>query len=120
MDAVSLTVNVDPGTARDTATGVLAALKFRLTWTDEWHAIAEKNSRKKAVWLGGFAPHVKVRVRVFAGGDGSTIVRMDPESLGVIGGVAGIVRTQRAYTNLVEKTTAAFTERGALAGVSAG
>jgi hypothetical protein len=117
---VDFLVMGDPGMARATAEQALASRKFRVTWSDEWSAVAERGSKTANLLVGALAQYFKVGVRLMAAEPGETTVRIERLTTGWRGGAIGASRTKSNFTSLRTELEATFSAAGVLRGVSEG
>jgi hypothetical protein len=117
-DTIDLVVVGDPARAKATAAAALGARTFRLTWTDEWSATAERGNKVANVFLGALAQYFKVGVRVMAAPTpGQSVVRLEKQSSGWAGGAIGANRTKKNLVTLRDELAGAFQQAGVLVGV---
>ena len=88
---IDLFVTGDPASARAAAEDALLEQQFRLNWTDDWTATAERGSKGANYLLGGMVKYLKIGVRVMSTQDGQTVVHIESESSGDHGGPSGWV-----------------------------
>jgi hypothetical protein len=115
---IDFVVSGDPKIARATVERALAARQFRVTWQDEWTAVAERGSKGANFWLGTFAQYFKVGVSLTSAAPGQTILRIERQSSGLMGGAIGASRTRRNLSSLHDELRATFSAAGVLHGVS--
>jgi hypothetical protein len=117
---VDLVVTGDPSRARATVAQEMAARGFRLTWADEWTAVAERGSKGANVALGALAQYFKVGLRVMSAGTGNSIVRLETLSSGWMGGAIGAHRTTTNFDRLRDDLWRTFYDAGVLVTVNQG
>jgi hypothetical protein len=117
---IDFTVTGDPVRAAATADQALVARKFRVTWQDQWTATAERGSKVANVIAGAAAQYFKVGVRIMSGDQGTTIIRIERQSSGWLGGAIGAARTTKNLERLRAELESTFSEAGVLHGVSEG
>ncbi len=117
MDAIEFYVTGDAQRAKATVVDALQARKFRLTWSGEWDALAERGSKTKNMLFGAFAQYFKVDVFVRSAPDGTGVIRITKSSKGWMGGAAGLIRTNRNFDALAADLQATFQAAGVLVNV---
>ena len=118
---VTFTVQGDPAAARATTIQALAARRFRVTWGDEWNAVAERGSKVANALAGALAQYMKVVVSLQADVvPGQTLVRLEKGSSGYMGGVIGASRTEKNLLTLRDQLAETFQAAGVLVGVTTG
>jgi len=117
---VDFVVTGDPGRASATAEQALVARKFGVTWQDDWTATAERGSKVANVIAGAAAQYFKVGVRIMSGEHGTTVIRIERQSSGWMGGAIGAARTNKNLAKLRTELETIFSEAGVLHGVSEG
>lgn len=117
MRVVDLTVSTDPSSARQAVGGYLEQDGFRLEWRSEWAATAERGSATKQVFLGAFAEYFKFGFSVFSAPDGSTVVRLEKQATGWMGGAIGASRAKKRFDEMRNTLSAFFSQHGQLVGV---
>ena len=116
---IDFTVTGDPVRAAATAKQALVARKFGVTWQDGWTATAD-------VDLGGERHRCRGRSILQSGGtvmaadQGMTIIRIERESSGWMGGAIGAARTTKNLKTLRAELESTFSEAGVLHGVTEG
>jgi hypothetical protein len=117
---VDFLVAGDPVAARVTVEQALVARQFRVEWQDDWTATAERGSKGMNFAVGAFAQYFKVGVRLVSAQPGQTIVHIERQSSGMMGGAFGMVRVRRNLTALRAELEAIFGAAGVLRGVTEG
>lgn len=117
---VDLVVAGDPTRACATVAHEMTARGFRLSWADNWNAVAERGSKAGNVALGAVAQYFKVGVRVMSTGDGNSIVRLESLSSGWIGGAIGAHRSKANFGRLRDELWRTFYAAGVLVAVNEG
>ncbi|GAC1417476.1 MAG: hypothetical protein NVSMB57_12410 [Actinomycetota bacterium] len=117
LKQVDLTVTGEPSAARDAAVAALQSFKFRIKWTDEWNATAERGNKILNAVAGAIAQYFKVGLRIFTASNGQTVVQLLRESRGAMGGAIGMRRTTKNMERLRDDLAKNFTEKGILMGV---
>lgn len=108
----------DPAAARATAEQALLARNFRVVWHDDWTATAERGSQFANALLGAFAQYFRVGVRLMSADPGETTVRMEQQTIGMLGGAIGMSRTRKNMATLRTELEATFQAAGVLRRVS--
>ena len=104
----------DPVRVRATVHEALEVRKYRLTWQDEWTATAEPGSKVANAVAGAIAQYFKVGVAIRSSTDGNSIMRVERQSSGWMGGSIGVSRTTKNLVTLREGLDAAFSAAGVL------
>jgi hypothetical protein len=115
---VDFLVTGDPAMARATAEQALSSRKFRITWNDEWSAVAERGSKVANLLVGALAQYFKVGVHLMEAGPGETTVRIERLNSGWRGGVIGASRTTSNFNSLRSELESTFNAAGVLREVS--
>jgi hypothetical protein len=110
----------DPVKARATIEEALVARKFKVKWSDDWTATAERGSKLANAIAGAFAQYFKVGVRLMSAEPGETTVRIERQSSGLMGGAIGASRTTKNMTALRTELESTFSGAGVLRGVTEG
>jgi hypothetical protein len=110
----------DPVRARATIEEALVARKFRVAWSDDWTASAERGSKVANAIAGALAQYFKVGVRLMSAEPGETTVRIERQSSGWMGGAIGASRTTKNMTALRTELETTFSSAGVLRGVTEG
>ena len=116
MDVVEFFLVGDPTRAKATVAQALEARKFKVKWSGEWDATAERGNKIANVLLGAMAQYFKVDVNVRSAADGSSIVRIQKSSSGWMGGAIGAVRTKKNFESLHAELDSTFRAAGVLVG----
>jgi hypothetical protein len=118
MTAFDVYIHGDPSQVRTVAVQALEGRGFRFTWTDDWHALAEKGSKVGNALGGALAQYYAIEVQVMAGPQpGQSIVRFTQGNTGWMGGAIGASRVKKAYGTLRDEFVGWFHQQGLLAGV---
>jgi hypothetical protein len=117
---IDFIVTGDPVRAAATADQALVARKFSVTWQDQWTATAERGSKVANVIVGAAAQYFKVGVRIMSGEQETTIIRIERQSSGWIGGAIGAARTNKNLEKLRAELQTTFSEAGVFRGLSEG
>jgi hypothetical protein len=118
MKTINFIIIGEPAAAREVATSVLTSRSFRINWTSEFSATAERGSKVGNALAGALAQYYKVGVSVTAGAPGQTVLRVQQLSSGAMGSVVGVIRTKAAFGALRKELEAALTGAGVLVTVS--
>jgi hypothetical protein len=119
MKAIDFTVVGDAERAKVTAVDALQQKGFRIEWSDEWSATAEKGSKVKNALLGGFAQYIKLGLEVrSASMPGHSVIRLTQGSKGYAGGALGVSKTNKARNQLRDELAAIFQNAGVLVNVA--
>jgi hypothetical protein len=110
----------DPVRARATIEEALVARKFKVAWSDDWNAVAERGSKVANALAGAFAQYFKVGVHLMSAEPGETTVRIERQSSGMMGGAIGASRTTKNLTALRTDLETTFSAAGVLRGVTEG
>lgn len=116
-ELADLTLRVTPQQARDAVARELTARGFRLHFTDDWNAVAEKGTKAGNVVLGGWAQYFRFTVQILSGAEGTTIVRLLRDPVGYWGGVMGRARVSGTFKTVVNDLVTAFHSQGLLVNV---
>ncbi len=117
---VEFALQGDPARAKSTAIQALESRKFKMTWTDEWTGFAERGSKIANALLGAFAQYFKVGLSVRSAEGGTSIVRVEKTSKGMMGGAIGMARTNKNMNSLRDELQATFANAGVLQGTNEG
>lgn len=117
MDAIEYTVTGDAQRAKATVVEALQSRKFRLTWSGEWDALAERGNKVLNVLFGAFAQYFKIDVLVRSAPDGAGVIRITKSSKGWMGGAIGAHRTKKNFETLAADLQATFQAAGVLVNV---
>jgi anti-sigma-K factor RskA len=117
--SVSFTVMGDAVRARATAEQALEAKRFRITWSDEWNAVAERGSKVANALAGAAAQYMKLLVSLQRGDTPDhTVIRLEKGSSGAMGGAIGVSRTRKNLLTLRDELAATFQAAGVLVSVA--
>jgi hypothetical protein len=114
MNAVEFIVAGDASRAKATVIEALQSRKFKLTWSGEWDAVAERGNKFANVLVGALAQYFKVGLVVRTGPDGNGVIRLDKSSKGYMGGAVGAHRTTKNFDALAADLEATFRTAGVL------
>lgn len=114
---VEFVLRGDPARARATVVQELEGLGFRLSWSDEWTAVAERGSQVANAIVGALAQYFRVGVRIMSVDQGQSILRLDRLTSGWLGGAVGASRTKKQMARLRDDLWKAFYEAGVLVNV---
>ncbi len=114
MNAAEFVVLGDAARAKATVADALQSRKFRITWTSEWDAVAERGNKVANALLGAFAQYFKVELTVRSAPDGNGVIRIDKSSKGYMGGAAGAYRTTKNFDGLAADLQGTFQAAGVL------
>ena len=114
---IDFVVTGDPGRARATAEQALVSRKFRVEWHDDWTGTAERGSKTGNLLAGALAQYFKVGVRLMTGQPGQTVVRVEKQSSGWMGGAIGASRTTKNFESLKDELATVFSGAGVLVSV---
>ena len=112
--AIEFVLNGDPAHAKAAAAQALEGRKFTMTWTDDWTGIAERGSKVGNLVAGAAAQYFKVGLAVRSADTGHSIVRLEKQSSGWMGGAIGAARTNNNMKRLRDELTETFTQVGVL------
>lgn len=118
MRTVEIVVEGDSETARVAANRALESRKFRLSWEDQWTAIAERGNKTVNALAGAFAQYFKVGLKLMSGNPGEVVLRFEQQSTGAMGGVIGMRRSTKNMGSLKDELATAFQEQGVLVSVN--
>lgn len=96
-DAVDFRVLSSPGDTLAFTQQALAADGFRITASTDWSCIVEKGSSGKRALAGGFAERSILKLSVFDGGAGMTVLRVEKHGSGWSGGMLGAHKATKAF-----------------------
>lgn len=113
-------VTGDPAAARATAEQALVARNFKVAWNDDWTATAERGSKVANALAGAFAQYFKIGVRLMTTEPGETMIRIESQSSGAMGGAIGMARTRKNFAALRTELESTFNSAGVLRGVTEG
>ena len=77
MNAVEFVVTGDANRAKSTVIEALELRKFRLTWSSDWDAMAERGNKVAYALAGAFAQYLKFSLSVRSGFEGHSVIRLD-------------------------------------------
>ncbi|HNJ98001.1 MAG TPA: hypothetical protein PLV13_07740 [Ilumatobacteraceae bacterium] len=117
MNAVEYDLTGDPQRAKATAIQALESRKFKITWSGDWDAVAQRGNVAANLLFGAFAQYFKVGVTVRSGAQGVSVVRIDKSSSGWTGGWLGASRTKRNFESLHAELESTFRTAGVLSAV---
>ena len=108
------TLQGDPEKARATAQNALESRQFRITWHDDWTGTAERGNKVANALAGALAQYFKVGVAVRSADTGHSILRVERQSSGWMGGAIGASRTTKNLEALSQELGATFDAAGVL------
>lgn len=114
MNTVDFIVAGDATRAKLTVVQALESRKFKLTWTTEWDAVAERGNKVANALAGALAQYFKVEVLVRSAPDGDGVIRIVKSSKGYMGGAIGASRTSKNFDSLAGELEASFRAAGVL------
>jgi hypothetical protein len=114
MNAVEFVVTGDANRAKATVIEALESRKFRLTWSSDWDAFAERGNKVANVLAGAFAQYFKFGLTVRSGFEGHSVIRLDKSAKGYMGGAVGAHRTTKNFDALAADLHATFQAAGVL------
>jgi hypothetical protein len=105
--------------AGDAVAEEFGRLGFRMTFTDQFNAVAERGSKGMNVAFGAMAQYFRIGVQLFAGADDQTVIRLlrSPTGYWTGGGLVGRARTAGKFKQISNDLIQAFHQRGVLADV---
>ena len=106
----------DPAHAKATVQQALGGRKFRLTWHDDWTATAERGNKVANALAGAAAQYFKVGVAIRSADNGNSVLRVERQSTGWMGGAIGASRTTSNLEKLRAELDTAFRDAGVLLG----
>lgn len=118
VQGYDFTLQGDPARVKATIQQALETRKFRLTWYEEWSATAERGNKLANAVLGAAAQYFKVGVAIRSAPDGNSILRVERESSGWLGGAIGASRTTKNLERLRDELAAAFAANNVLVATS--
>ncbi len=117
--SVNFTVVGDAARARATAEQALEARRFKVSWSDDWNAVAERGNKIANALAGAAAQYMKVLVSLHSGDEaGHTVIRLEKGSSGAMGGAIGVSRTTKNLLALRDELAATFQAAGVLVSVA--
>ncbi len=114
-DVVDIRVRLGPFQALGFAQQALAYDGFRTTARSGWTCLVEKGSTASRMAAGGFDDRSILRLAVFDGGDGTTILRVQKHGSGWSGGALGAHKAAKAFGAAAQRVGWSFQEAGLLA-----
>ena len=114
VQGYDFTLQGDPARVRATAQSALESRQFRLEWHDDWTATAERGSKVGNAIGGAFAQYFKVGVAIRSADEGHSVLRVEKQSSGAMGGLWGMSKTNKNLTALSEELEATFGAAGVL------
>ena len=115
-EGYDFTLQGDPGRVRSTVQEALETRKFRLTWHDDWTATAERGSKVANAIAGAAAQYFKIGVAIRSADDGNSVLRVERQSSGLMGGAIGAARTTKNLDKLRTELDSTFQTAGVLVG----
>jgi len=112
------TLQGDPTHAKGTVQEALVARKFRVTWHDDWTATAERGNKVANAVAGAAAQYFKVGIAIRSADDGNSILRVERQSSGWMGGAIGAARTTKNLETLRSELEVSFAGAGVLVGTA--
>ena len=110
------TLQGDPAHAKVAVQQALEGRKFRLTWHDDWTATAERGNKVANALAGAAAQYFKVGVAIRSAAEGNSVLRVERQSTGWMGGAIGASRTTKNLDGLRDELDTAFRASGVLIG----
>lgn len=114
-DLVEFRVTSMPADALGFAQHALAADGFRTTAQTEWSCIAEKGSSTNRALAGGFAERSILKLSVFDGGPGVSLLRIEKQGSGWSGGILGAQKAKKGFNTAAERVGSSLQQAGLLA-----
>lgn len=114
-DLAEFRVKSAPADALGFAQQALAADGFRTTAQTEFSCIAEKGSSKNRALAGGFAERSIVKLAVFDGGPGVSLLRIEKQGSGWSGGYLGAQKAKKGFKAATERVGSSLQDAGLLA-----
>ncbi len=114
MNAVEFTVAGDAGRAKATVIEALESRKFKLTWSSESDAVAERGNKVANALVGALVQYFKVGLVVRTGPDDNGLIRLEKSSKGYMGGAVGAHRTTKNFDALAADLESTFRAAGVL------
>jgi hypothetical protein len=103
---------------RSTVQEALETRKFRLTWHDDWTATAERGSKVANAIAGAAAQYFKIGVAIRSVDGGNSVLRVERQSSGLMGGAIGAARTTKNLDKLRTELDSTFQTAGVLVGTA--
>src|SRR3954449_8965351 len=119
VQGYDFTLQGDPAHARITVQQALEGRKFRLTWADDWTAVAERGNKVANAFAGAAAQYFKVGVAIRSADTGHSILRVERQSSGWAGGAIGASRTTKNLDQLKGELETTFGSAGVLVATNA-
>lgn len=121
MDTHEYVTSMTPDALRDHARGYFDHHGYRMEWTNEWTAVAERGSMVKTLLLGAFVePHVRVGLQVCGAGPNQAILRLTKINSGWMAGAIGAHKNKKVWTETQQLVGNSLHQLGALLPVQAG
>jgi hypothetical protein len=114
-DVVDLKVRLGAVEALGFAEQALGADGFRTTAQTEWSRMVEKGSSTNRALAGGFAERSILKLTVFDGGDGTTLLRIEKQGSGWSGGILGAHKAGKAFEAATQRVGWSLQSAGLLA-----
>lgn len=114
-DLADFRVRLAPIDALGFAEQALGYDGFRATASTEWSRMVEKGSSANRALAGGFAERSILKLSVFDGGEGTTVLRVEKQGSGWSGGVLGASKASKAFAAATQRVGWSFQEAGLLA-----
>ncbi len=114
-DFIDFRVRSAPSDALTFAQQALGADGYRTTAHSEWTCLVEKGSTANRALAGGFAERSILKLAVFDGGEGTTVLRVEKQGSGWSGGVLGASKASKAFAAATQRVGWSFQEAGLLA-----
>ena len=116
---VNFVVVGDATRARATAGQALEARKFKVNWSDDGNAVAERGNKVANALAGAVAQYMKVLVSLHSGDEpGHTVIRIEKGSSVAMGGATGVSRTTKNILTLRDELAGTFQAAGVLVSVT--
>jgi hypothetical protein len=114
---IDFVVTGDPARAKATAEQALLSRKFQINWFDDWTATAERGNKVANALVGAAAQYFKIGVRLMSLDSEHSIVRIERQNTGWMGGAIGAARTNKNFAALKDELAATFQSAGVLVSV---
>ncbi len=119
MAQFDFTVTGDPAAAKQATAAALEGDGYRIEWLDDWHATVERGSKGKSAMLGAFAkPYLKLDLRVSSVANAQSLVTLEQDSKGYLGGAVGVQKTKKAFAALRDVVEGALRAQGSFVSVT--
>ena len=118
VQGYDFTLQGDPAHARVAVQQALEARKFRLTWSDDWTAVAERGNKVANAFAGAAAQYFKIGVALRSADTGHSILRVERQSSGWAGGAIGAARTTKTLEQLTGEVESTCATAGGLVSVA--